>query len=157
MRPQVPQPGNQKRICSAPCWVGVAVAEHLVRNVRNSQEYIGVFIIEFIGLRKNILHLWASFSYDIPFILQLGNHEDALKLMTSCKKVAKENELKRYEMSEIILYEVTIMLEMKAYQRALDYLNEHKDKIVDKTAFHEYLITCYVNLGQHEKADDSIQ
>lgn len=45
---------------------------------------------------------------------------------------------------------------MKDYQRALNYMTEHKDIMVDKTSYNELLFTCYIKLGQLEKADECV-
>lgn len=63
----------------------------------------------------------------------MGNHAEALKVLESFRNVVKEDELKNYEKSELILYEVTILLEMENYKEALKHL-EKKEKYYFKFA-----------------------
>jgi len=103
--------------------------------------------------KSNLPVNWVAFAVAEHL---LGNHDQALKVLDSFRNVIKNDELKPYEKSELILYEVTLMLEMKDYKAAAAYLEKHDKSIVDRTAFYEYAAKAYIALGETEKADVNI-
>lgn len=57
-----------------------------------------------------------------------------------------------YEHSELLLYHVFILLECNRYEEALTLLDNHKNDIVDKVSYFEYICQIYLALNRFEDA-----
>lgn len=63
---------------------------------------------------------------------------------------------KMYEQSELLLYYISILLECKRYEEALQQLHLHESEIVDKVAFFEYQAEIFLQLGRTKQAESII-
>lgn len=57
-----------------------------------------------------------------------------------------------YEHSELLLYNVFILLECSRYEDALKILEEHENEIVDKVSYYEYKCQIYLALEHYKEA-----
>nr|XP_039262762.1 N-alpha-acetyltransferase 15, NatA auxiliary subunit-like [Styela clava] len=58
-----------------------------------------------------------------------------------------------YEYSELLLYQITILIEAGMQGRALEHLNKHKAQVADKNALMELNAEIFLSLEKYDKAE----
>ncbi|CAL8086470.1 unnamed protein product [Calicophoron daubneyi] len=83
----------------------------------------------------------------------LGNYDTALTILGEFQK-GQSDTAPGYESSELIMYQVMIMLESNKHEKALTYLNEHFKEIVDVVSALETKTQLLLELGQLDAAKE---
>lgn len=76
----------------------------------------------------------------------------AFKVLEEFRKT-QQGQSGDYEYSELLLYQVMILIEAGMQQQALKHLNEHKAQVADKNALMELQAEIFLSLEKYDKAE----
>lgn len=86
-----------------------------------------------------------------------GDYEQCLDVLQSIYKLSSENKLKNFEMSELVLYNVLVLLDFGKFQQALELLTEKEKQILDHQTFNEFKVKALRQLGRNEEAAEAVK
>lgn len=91
-------------------------------------------------------HLAKNYSVSLSLI------DTFLKQYDSGAVNASNHAMSKYELSELLLYKVTILMEMSDHKQALKFLNIVEPFIKDRLSYLEYKSECLVKTGKLEES-----
>jgi tetratricopeptide (TPR) repeat protein len=108
-------------------WIGLAISYHLLKDIKMAVKVLDAY----------------------EGTLTQRSKTDA----ESTKSIGREERFSEIELSEILLYKISMLIEAEHYQEALDQLVAMEKSIYDKRAYKEFLAFTYLKLNRLSKAE----